>query len=337
MGLLLGLSTRHPVLLIVEDLQWVDPSTLECLELLIARAPTGRLLAVLTARPDVRALRVSRTHVTPLTLTRLRPAQIEQVIAGVAGGKALPAAVVQHVATKTDGVPLFIEELTKMVLESGLVRLVDGRYELTGPLPPLAIPATLQDSLMARLDQLASVKAVAQIGAAIGRTFSYRLLRAVSELDEATLRRELGKLVDAELLYQRGAWPETTYIFKHALIQDAAYYQCRGEPRPVLECSNAALGIAREHGLPFWTTAATMMRGWALAKEGDPGQGIELMRWAVEDKRVQRSELVAPYYQSMLADVLIDGGDHGQALALLEEAIEIGQRTGERWWEAEEH
>ena len=124
---------------------------------------------------------------------------------------------------KTDGVPLFVEELTKMVLESGLVREADGRYELTSPLPPLAIPATLQDSLMARLDRLAAVREVVQIGATLGREFPYELLQAVWPVDETGLQQALAKLVEAEVLYQRGLPPQARYLFKHALIQDAAY------------------------------------------------------------------------------------------------------------------
>jgi predicted ATPase len=119
--------------------------------------------------------------------------------------------------------PLFVEELTKMVLESGLLREQGGRYELTGSLPPLAIPTTLHDSLMARLDRPALVKEVAQLGATLGRTFPYELLRAVSPLDEATLQHALAQLVEAELLYQRGVPPQATYLFKHTLIQEAAY------------------------------------------------------------------------------------------------------------------
>ena len=141
----------------------------------------------------------------------------------VAGGKALPPEVVEQIVAKTDGVPLFVEELTKTVLESGLLREGEDHYDLTGPLPPLAIPATLHDSLMARLDRLATVKAVAQLGATIGRTFAYELLQAVSPLDEATLQHGLRQLVEAELVYQRGVPPQATYTFKHALIQDAAY------------------------------------------------------------------------------------------------------------------
>ena len=139
------------------------------------------------------------------------------------GSKALPAEVVQQIVRKTDGVPLFVEELTKMVLESGLLKKIDGHYELSGPLPPLAIPTTLQDSLMARLDRLAPVREIAQLGATLGREFSYELIQAISPLDEATLQEGLRQLVEAELVYQRGVPPQATYLFKHALIQDAAY------------------------------------------------------------------------------------------------------------------
>ena len=141
----------------------------------------------------------------------------------VAHGKALPAEVVEQIVAKTDGVPLFVEELTKMVLESGLLQEREDRYDLTGPLPPLAIPTTLHDSLMARLDRLAAVKGLAQLGATLGREFSYALLQAVSPWDESTLRRGLHQLVEAEFLYQQGLPPQATYRFKHALIQEAAY------------------------------------------------------------------------------------------------------------------
>src|SRR5207244_4232841 len=149
--------------------------------------------------------------------------QAVEMIGRVAHHKTLPAEVVEQVVAKSDGVPLFVEELTKMVLESGLLQEREERYELTGPLPPLAIPATLRDSLMARLDRLAMVKGMAQLGATLGREFSYELLQAVSPWDEATLQRGLHQLVAAEFLYQRGLPPQATYLFKHALIQEAAY------------------------------------------------------------------------------------------------------------------
>ena len=141
----------------------------------------------------------------------------------MAHGKTLPSEVIEQIVAKTDGVPLFVEELTKMVLESGLLQEQEDRYGLTAPLPPLAIPATLHDSLMARLDRLATVKGLAQLGATLGREFSYELLQAVSPWDEATLQQGLHQLVEVEFLYQRGVPPQATYLFKHALIQDAAY------------------------------------------------------------------------------------------------------------------
>jgi predicted ATPase len=141
----------------------------------------------------------------------------------VAGEKRLPDEVRDQLVVKTDGVPLFVEELTKMVIESGLLKEIEDHYELTGPLPPLAIPTTLQDSLMARLDRLSTAREVAQLGATLGREFAYELLQAVSTVDETALQQALSKLVEAELLYQRGLPPQATYLFKHALIQEAAY------------------------------------------------------------------------------------------------------------------
>jgi class 3 adenylate cyclase/predicted ATPase len=220
---LLVLTEQQPVLFIVEDLHWIDPSTLEFLTLLVDQGPTARLLTLLTCRPEFQVPWGWRTHLTPMALQRLPQSQVEAMIARVTGGKALPPEVVTQVVAKTAGVPLFVEELTKTVLESGLLWETERSYELTGPLPPLAIPTTLHDSLMARLDRLATVKAVAQLGAVLGRTFPYELLQAVTPLDEAPLQQALAQLVEAELLYQRGVPPQATYLFKHALIQDAAY------------------------------------------------------------------------------------------------------------------
>jgi predicted ATPase len=148
---------------------------------------------------------------------------VAQVVNRMTDGKTFPAAVLQHIITKTDGVPLFVEEITKAILESGHLQEVDEHYELTGSFSTFAIPPTLQDSLMARLDRLVTAKAVAQYAAVIGRQFAYDLLSTVSQLDAATLQRELGRLVEAEIVYQRGLPPQATYVFKHALIQDAAY------------------------------------------------------------------------------------------------------------------
>jgi len=220
---LLAETAQHPVLAVWEDLHWADPSTLELLGLLLDQVPTARLLLVLTARPEFRPPWGLRAHMTQLTLTRLRRQQVEEMVLRVTGGKPLPAEVLAQVVAKTDGIPLFVEELTKTILEAGLMHEAVGGYVLTGPLPPLAIPATLQDALMARLDRLAMGKAVAQLGAVLGREFAYELLHAVAPLDEGPLQQALAQLVEAELLYQRGVPPQATYRFKHALIQDAAY------------------------------------------------------------------------------------------------------------------
>jgi len=216
-------AERQPLLAVWEDLHWADPSTLELLSLIIDQSRTAHMLTLLTCRPEFQPPWPPRSHLTHLTLNRFTHPQVERLIAQAIHGKSLPLEVVQQVVAKTDGVPLFVEELLKMILESGLVREEADRYVLTGPLPPLAIPITLQDSLMARLDRLAPVKEVAQLGAVLGRSFSYELIRAVSPLDDTTLHRGLAQLVDAELLYQRGHPPHAQYLFKHALIQDTAY------------------------------------------------------------------------------------------------------------------
>lgn len=221
--LVLAMTTQRPVLFVIEDLHWIDPSTLDLLTLLIEQAPKARLLILLTFRPLFRPPWESRAALTQLVLDRLDHQQVELMIQQITRGKALPTNVLHQLVTKTDGVPLFVEELTKMVLESDLLQEQDDHYILTGLFPSLAIPATLHDSLMARLDRLSTVKAVAQLGATLGREFSYELLQAVSSLDEETLQRELARLVEAELLYQQGEPPQAVYTFKHALIQEAAY------------------------------------------------------------------------------------------------------------------
>ena len=216
-------AAQQPLLLIVEDAQWIDPSTLELLSLLIDQGPTTRLLTCVTCRPEFRSPWGVRAHVTPIVLNRLSRHQVADMIGRMIGGKPLPSEVVQQLLAKTDGVPLFVEELTKMVLESGLLKESLGRYELTGPLPALAIPTTLHDSLMARVDRLGTARGLVQLGAVLGRRFAFELLQAVSRLEEEIVQRELSKAVEAELLYQQGLPPRATYIFKHDLIRETAY------------------------------------------------------------------------------------------------------------------
>ncbi len=222
-AVLLELAERQPVLFIVEDLHWTDPSTLELLNLVIDQTPTASILTVLTCRPHFQPAWHHRSYLTEMTLNRLAQPQIERMIERITDEKRLPPEIRQLIVQRTDGVPLFVEEMTKAILESDYLKDVDGHYALTGSFSTFAIPATLHDSLMARLDRLVTAKAVAQYAAVIGRQFAYDLLSMVSQLDAATLQRELGRLVEAEIVYQRGLPPQSTYVFKHALIQDTAY------------------------------------------------------------------------------------------------------------------
>ena len=220
---LTGLAARRPVLAVYEDVHWADPTTLELLDLIIDRSRRLAVLVLLTFRPEFNPPWAGQAHVTELPLSRLGRRQGTAIVERLTGGKALPEAVLDQIVAKTDGVPLFVEELTKTVLESGLLTDAGERYDLAGPLPPLAIPATLHDSLMARLDRLSAAKEVAQMAAVIGREFSHALLEAVAERSAADLEAALDHLIAAGLVFRRGRPPDATYSFKHALIQDTAY------------------------------------------------------------------------------------------------------------------
>jgi class 3 adenylate cyclase/predicted ATPase len=216
-------AERQPVLAVWEDLHWADPSTLDFLGLLVEQVPTAPLLMVFTFRPEFILPWPPRSHVTSITLNSLERPQIEAMVEGLAGNRGLPDEVVEHIVSKTDGVPLYVEELAKTILRSGVLLRQGDKYVLSGPLSEVVIPASLQESLMARLDRLPTVREVAQLGAVLGREFAYEVLQAIGVLEESKLRDGLGQLVEAELLYQRGRPPRARYIFKHALIQDAAY------------------------------------------------------------------------------------------------------------------
>ena len=218
-----GLARRQPILFVFEDANWADATSLELLDLMVERVRQLPVLALFTFRPEFEPPWVGLPNVGTLPLGRLDSNDVESMIARVTGGRVPPAEVMKQIVAKTDGNPLFVEELTKAVLEAGiLVEDAEG-YRLDGPLLPLAIPATLQDSLMSRLDRLAPVREIAQFGAAIGRDFSYSLLRAVVGRDETALKHALAQLEQAELLFRRGELPEAVYSFKHALVRDAAY------------------------------------------------------------------------------------------------------------------
>jgi class 3 adenylate cyclase/tetratricopeptide (TPR) repeat protein len=217
------LAGEGPVLMIWEDVHWIDATTQEGLDLLVPRLQRLPVLLIVTYRPEYTPKWVERPHVTLLGLGRLGRRQAAELVTQVTGAKALPGEVVEQIVARTDGVPLFVEELTKSILESNLVRETDDRYVLDSPMSSLAVPATLRDSLIARLDRLAPVREVAQIGACIGRDFNYQVLAGVSPLQGAKLDEALDQLTASGLLFRRGTPPQATYTFKHALVQDAAY------------------------------------------------------------------------------------------------------------------
>ncbi len=222
-GWLLGEAEKRPVLCLWEDVHWADPTTLDLLALCIEQSPTVAMMNVLTFRPDFQPPWAARSYILPMSVNRLERPEVEAIVRQQAGDKTLPPEVVDYVVGKADGVPLYVEELTKAILEADVLREDRDRYELAGPLAGLTIPATLQDLLMARLDRLPTVREVAQIGSILGREFAYEMIQAIAAHEELTLQNGLDQLVGAELLYQKGRLPHARYTFKHALVQDAAY------------------------------------------------------------------------------------------------------------------
>ena len=219
---LAALAGRRPTLLVWEDAHWIDPTSQEALDRLVASVAGLPVLAIVTFRPEFAPPWLGQAHVTLHTLNRLGRRQ-SAALATRVSDKPLPAALVEQITAKTDGVPLFIEELTKTVLESDLVTETQEGYALSGAVDAMTIPATLHDSLMARLDRLSEAKEVAQIGACIGREFSYEFLAKVSTRPDDELQDSIKELVNSELIFGRGAPPDSSYVFKHALVQDAAY------------------------------------------------------------------------------------------------------------------
>jgi len=348
---LLAEATRHPVLSIWEDLHWADPSTLELLELLLRQVPTARMLVVVICRPHFQPPWGMRSYLTPLMLGPLGPQQIEQMVVHITAGKALPSEVMRQIMAETDGVPLFVEECVKMILESSLLQEEDDQYVLTRPLPPLAMPPTLQDILMARLDRLEPGKAVAQLGATVGREFSYALLAAVSPLDESVLQHGLAQLVDAELLYQRGHLPQAQYIFKHALIQEAAYQSLLRSTRQqyhqriaqVLEtrfpatratqpellahhCTEAGL---HAQAIPYWQRAGQLASERSAYREAVTcfEQALNVLRHLPEDLDLREQAIDL---RLDLRHALARQGEFGRVLAYLGEAETLAQALGDQ-------
>src|SRR5262249_50804748 len=293
-----------------------------------------------------------RSSITEMTLNHLSHAQVEQIVNGMTAGKAIPTEVLQQIIAKTDGVPLFVEEITKAILESGHLKAADGYYELIGALSNFAIPATLHDSLMARLDRLATVKGLAQLGATLGREFSYALLQAVSPWDEETLQRGLHQLVEAEFLYQRGLPPQATYLFKHALIQDAAYQSLLRSTRQqyhqhiaqVLEAQfpetvatqpellaqhYTAAGLATQ-AIPYWQQAGqrAVERSANLEAVAHLTKGLELLATLPDTPERAQQELVV---QITLGPALLvtKGNAAPEVLQAYTRARELCQQVGE--------
>jgi class 3 adenylate cyclase/predicted ATPase len=284
-----GIAAQSPVLIVFEDIHWIDPTSLDLLDRTVTRVADQTVLLVITARPEFQPTWVGLPHVTVLSLSRLGRRDSADIIDGVTKGKVLPIAVVNQVLAHADGVPLFIEELTSTLLESGFLREITDRYVLDGPLPPLAVPTSLQASLMARLDRHMEVKEIAQIGAAIGREFSHELIAQVAPPALADIADSLERLTASGLAFRIGTPPEATYTFKHALVQDAAYGSLLKSRRQELHRKIArviderfpnikttepevlahhltAAGLA-EAAVPLWRAAAELsMRRMALAE-----------------------------------------------------------------------
>ena len=274
-----GLSRDRPVLMVYEDAHWIDPTTLELLGLAIERIQHLRVLFVVTSRPQFIPPWTGLPQVSTLTLTRLGRREGAAMLQELAGAKTLPAEVSAQILGKTDGVPLFVEELTKQVLESGILTDVGNRYELAKPLPPLAIPTTLQDSLLARLDRLAPVKAIAQVGAAIGREFSHSLLLAVADRPEKEVASAVEQLISSELIFRRGSPPEASYVFKHALVRDTAYDSLLKSQRHQL---HGRIAMALERLWPEINDVQPELLAYHYSRAGLPEQAADCWRAAAE-------------------------------------------------------
>jgi class 3 adenylate cyclase/tetratricopeptide (TPR) repeat protein len=285
-----SLASRQPVFVIFEDIHWIDPTSLELLAAMVENMPQLRVLLLVTARPEFTPPWPSYPHTMTIPLTRLGRRDGAALVGRVTGGKALPKDVTDEILVRTDGVPLFIEELTKTVLESGLLQERDGHYVLERPLPTLAIPTTLHGSLMARLDRLAPVREVAQIGAVAGRDFHYELLNAVAGLPRERLEEALEQLVRSELIFRRGEIPHAIYTFKHALVRDAAYAGLLKTRRAQL---HAAIATALEQQFPETVQAQPETLAHHLTEAGLTEKAIEYWLLAGKNAALRSANLEA--------------------------------------------
>jgi len=298
--LLQRLSEQQPVLFLVEDAHWIDPSTEEFMAQVVQRVHDTRVLLLVTCRPEYTPSWGGASQLTRYSLNRLSTKQCTALVNALTAGKALPPEVLTEIIRKTDGIPLFVEELTKTVLQSGLLKDTPSGYQLRGPLSTLEIPATLQDSLMARLDRLAPAKEVAQVGAVIGREFGHRLIAEVlSDMPAPELVAALADLVRSELVFRRGTPPDATYTFKHALVRDTAYNSMLKSHR-VLRHRQIAVALEQADG----DRAAAQPELLAYHHQEGGNAAAALRYWrAAGDQAMARSavrEAVA-HYQAALA------------------------------------
>ncbi|KRR04265.1 hypothetical protein CP49_23890 [Bradyrhizobium valentinum] len=337
---LVELSRGKPTLFVLEDAHWIDATTLELIDLSLDQVASARVMMLVTTRPTFQHGFGGHPIVTKLALNRLGRDQTTAIINRLTQGKTLPGKLLDIIAAKTDGVPLFVEEITKTVLESGDLRETASAYQLTGPLSRLSIPSTLYDSLMARLDRLQPVKEVAQTAACIGRDFDYRLLKAVSPLEDAALQDALDRLTSAELIFRRGTPPESTYIFKHALVRDAAYENLLKTRRQTihaklveaLEANGAAPELLAHHAtmagmvepaVRYWLKAGEQAAARSANKEAVSHltTGIGLLEGAPDSAEKPRLDLDL---HSALASVLMVTQGYGS-----DEVGRISTRTVE--------
>ena len=308
-----AMAAQSPVLMAAEDLHWIDASTLELLKHLIERIPSNRVLFVATSRPEFEWPWGDRPYITRVALRRLTRGESAALVQTVAGGKPLPDEVLEQIVARTDGVPLFVEELTKTALESGALEDRGDSYALSGPLPAFAIPASLHESLMARLDRLAPVKEVAQVAAALGRTFTRELLASISRVADSALENALAQLVDAELIYRRGLPPDVIYEFKHALVQDVAYGSLLRNKRQQLH-QEIAKSLQRQS--PDWADRHPELLAHHFREAALPEQAIPygIRAGDAAAARFARTEATAHYQGALdMARALPPSGDASRA------------------------
>jgi class 3 adenylate cyclase/predicted ATPase len=320
----LASTPNRTVLFLLEDVHWIDPTTLELVNRTIEVVKSSAFFALITFRPDFFSPWLDRSHVTMFRLERLSKDEVDAMLVDLTAGKPLPAEVSEIIVSKTDGVPLFVEEMTKAILETGVLEDVGERYVLQGPIALPSIPVTLHDSLVARLDRLAPIKEVAQIGATIGREFPYRLLAAVAPMSGTSLDSALAQLTAADLIYSRGQPPDSTYVFKHALVQDAAYGSLLRSKRQQLH-SNIADALKEQFQQVVETQPELMAHH--LEHAGLPKQAIDFLGKAGQ-RAIERSAFEEAIGHLMHAlELLGSSGDNAQRRTALELEVLLAQAT----------